>query len=338
MKNKWLLFPTIVGMSSSLIGIVSCGDNSPAVTLNFNECDWADIANSCEKLEEGEWTEMQFCQAFNFGKSKAKSLYDFVGQTRTLEMNGNDYQLIVIGVNQDTYGEDAHKATFTFEFKNLISDKDTGKYLTVDWESSQDKGNKNYWDGALEKALNNTDDVTWYTDYSGETVATETRSVYSMIKDSDPDNLWTNAIKSVNRTVNILEGSFWKPQEKNQPIQIFVPTLSNIFSKAGIEDDQSTVKELSEEYLSEGQKDIENKQYAFYANNIADHKVDKSENYDCLIRSDFSQPRPLSFEHFLSSPNLYGDDHMTNWYINHSGGLSTGLVGYVRAVAPCFCI
>ncbi|XQP55109.1 MAG: Ig-like domain-containing protein [Mycoplasmoidaceae bacterium] len=284
----------------------------------------------------------------------------FLGKTRELEINGQKHHVMVVGTNQDTYTKDniTYSAALTFQFNTLISNKEDGSYLRIDWEP--DKSNKNYWDGALENALNGTENnVQWY-DTTGHTVSSDQQiSVYKMIKASDPLNAWTNLIKSVDRTVNVYdaEEQEWLPKEKQgEPCKIFVPTLSNLFSEYGIRN--STIQavidhpEDQDSYCSEGQitPTLNKKQYAYYAQEgkIGPTQVlDNETTLDCLRIRDvahYGQSTEGSKEYWLSSPMLHSE-WTADYYIWGVSNLSSGnphIFGWVSdwqcAVAPCFCL
>ncbi|MCQ3914416.1 MAG: hypothetical protein MJ201_01175 [Mycoplasmoidaceae bacterium] len=122
---KKILIPTLLTLSSTpLICLAGCNEPKEPIgdRLDFNTCDWSEIINACNKLEEGEITNAEFCKKFKFDSTPAKNLNDFVGKTRIVNINSQDHIVRVDGVKQD-YLDETHEqpVVFTFEFENLIS-------------------------------------------------------------------------------------------------------------------------------------------------------------------------------------------------------------------------
>lgn len=278
----------------------------------------------------------------NQGLSKLCKTYgyqpkDFLGKTREIEINGYLHKVMVIGTNQDQYKKDGkdHNAALTFRFNNFPSREraGAGQSLYVRWQSMTDpQGNKNYWDGALEQALNSTNDVTW------DSHTDEHRSLITMVKDSDPKSLWTNSIKSVSRSVCVYKENQWTAEEKN--VQFFLPTISNIFSKSGIEDSTDSYFENYDELLlSEGQSNLTNKQYAYYAlpSNIGNETASVSKGYDCLICRSITGDAPTKY--WLATPSFNDSNFLRAFHITNTGSIWTASAQEVTwYFAPCFCI
>ena len=274
----------------------------------------------------------ELCAAYNCQAS------DFIGKTRTIHMNENDYEVMVIGTNQDQYHADGESkdAALTFQFNNLISKKPSENaeegYLTIDWNPTSE--NYDYWASNVETNLNSTVPVRWANDDN------ETQSVYSMATASDPNNLWTQHIKSTCRTINCADGDDWIPTERE--VKFFLPTISNLYSYVGLSGPDSEVKQLADDYFAEGQKENDQteviKQYTYYNKNIGDDPVVIDHKYDCFVKKDCNNDEPYFM--WLPSPRL--NDIFSAFCIGDTVPFqpvfSWDYVNDELALAPCFCI
>ncbi|XQP55337.1 MAG: InlB B-repeat-containing protein [Mycoplasmoidaceae bacterium] len=298
------------------------------------------------------------CYYANLGIDALKNAYgkepeEFIGLTRTINLNGYDHKVRVVGINQDYTDKDSTKpVTLTFQFESVVSGQDRGIGLEIEWNS--EASNQNYWESTLENALNSEDnDVAWY---ASSQESTEHRSVQTIIKDEN--KLLMNNIKSVYRGVNVYDETIEQsPQYHSvyKPVKIFIPTFSNLFSTIGINtsevivgDDAQAKKDL---YCQEGQLGDVDRQYQYYAQPdpeqqnetfkyINDHTLDVSSLYECLCRKDcFSTP--AAREYWLSSPTFPTSQYPDcSWYVSGDGGVyAIAAVNQTKkCVAPCFCI
>lgn len=331
--NKIKLLSPILGiatLASASTATIACAYKAKAPVANsFEEDPWSTVAYYANKGLDA------LCKAYS---CKAEN---FIGKQRKITLNGCEHKVIVIGTNQDQYKSKGktYNAALTFQFDNLVSAKneDASISLHVPWTSSSTDGNKNYWDTFLEIALNSTtNNVTWW-NYSSEK-----RSVYTMLKDSDPKNLWTKNIKHVSRSVCVYKNDEWSPE--THEVNIFVPTISNIYSESGITNtDDTYFSEYAEKILSEGQPNITNKQYAYYAlpGNVGEINAKTNVPVDCLRKKGidgyygyywFATPafKCLSTE-FTQAFSL--TENSSHGYTNIISTASSN-----TAVCPCFCL
>ncbi|XQP55111.1 MAG: InlB B-repeat-containing protein [Mycoplasmoidaceae bacterium] len=296
---------------------------------NFNTCDWSRISEVCSWLESGEIGEEEFCKCFtvnsqeNAGQQfQAASFNDFIGQSRPVYVNNIEHKTIVVGVQQDYLDEDKPVA-LTWQFMNIITN--SSKNMFAKWSTTS---NTDYWNSTLVSELNSTTETVWYN--GSDVDPTQTRSVYKMIADEADNNGLSECIRDVYHTVSTKTSTEWVAD--SQKTKLFCPTLSNIFSKTGLEKATDFIRsEDVDQYCQEGQ------QYLYYKNNgIGDSKA--SGQHSCLVlKNTYGE----ACDYLISSPcfhDLTFFETTRVWSIYREGNISTNNFGQAVRVAPCFCI
>lgn len=346
MKKIKLLTP-ILGLtivSNAAIATILCGCTASYKRIDFCTCDWADIADACNKLETGDWTVKRFCANFKFGDTPATNLDDFAGQKRKIMLNTHEHEVIVLGAQQDFM--DANKTkpvALTFQFNNSASAKETRQpiptippysYLEVNWNTLQDD---NYWNSTLNNVLNSNDSVDW------KWPEDEHRSIITMIKDENA-NLASN-IKNIYRSANVYNSDKSEYELSTRQTTLFCPCLANFFSEEGlVVGDYIKTEEQKNKYLDEGT------QYQYYKNEIGNGHIEENGTgitYNCLAHPDVNNSY---FPYHLSSINL-NNTLMMYCSVNQRGNYETQVLEWAKlshstigstpmggTVCPCFCI
>ncbi|XQP55110.1 MAG: InlB B-repeat-containing protein [Mycoplasmoidaceae bacterium] len=298
---------------------------------DFRLCDWSVVVDVCNKFENGDINEEQFCKYFtlrglensNEQTFQPSSFDDFIGQARFVHINGIHHTTIVVGCQQDVFWNPSSTinkpVALTFQFTNLISNND-GAYIPTKWGENT---NFDYWRSTLYHFLNDEGD--------GQ------NSVYLMIA-ADEYNaglVEEGGIKDVRRIVNGGSPGSWAPIASSA--KLFCPSLSNFFSKTGMEaTDDSVIPSIDvDKYCAEGQ------QYAYYKNNgIEDAPIQAGgvlNKFPCLVFYDNNHQRNGVW---ISTPYL--QEYNSSWFVNYLGDYSSGVskvfVNNEFAVVPCFCV
>lgn len=298
-------------------------------SVDFSSVGWSKVIQPCDDYEKGIINEEQFCKKFYFKDSQGHiveptSFDDFIGQTKRVKINGISHDTIVIDQNKDTISGTDKKAALTFQFQNLVSDKD-GNAITTNWDTTN---NRNYWESQLCVLLNNDKDD-------------EVESVYEMIKhESGNGNLW-KAIKPVSITVNTYVTEKGEYEPITRPTKLFQPTINNIFSDKGIDVSEAGIS--GPEYLTPEHKlayKAEGDQYKYYQNKIGDNPFYQLHYYKDLTIFDLNKKSP---GYWLTSPSMFLPDiYKFAWMMLYSKDGSYANQNYCysvsRGLAPCFCI
>lgn len=296
--------------------------------INFNTCSWADISQACNNLEDGEWNDEQFLSRFTIDgnleteeieEQPANSFDDFIGQRRSLMINGYDHQARVIGCRQDfTDQTKKEPVVFTFQLMHLVSNN-SGEQMYA--KCSDSKDNANYWDTFIPQTLNSSDDVGVWADNRGRLID-EKRTVLTMISQSN-DGI---DFKEVYQTVNTGGQESWQPT--SQKAKVFVLSLANLFCSQAL----TKYKEQGYYYKNEG------RQYQYYVNEIGQGEILNEEGetigYPCLIFNDMlGQPS----YYWMRSP-LIDTDTDFHQVRSSTGSISGDWANSKNCFVPCFCI
>lgn len=371
MKKSLLLIPSLVATASMpLIGLAGCSKKDP-VAKDFSTDSWSTVCfyanQGIDKLHE---VYAKDCKNNNFMPGT------LIGLERTATLNGEKHQVMVIDEKADTYDKDGSDTpvALTFQFRNLISGgeqeyKGKKMALFINWTDKRSEGAGNYWNSALNNALNGTDTdakpVKWQNE--NESFSDVHTSVFQMIEKGE--SALADNIKLVKRTVATFtekDPDFQNPKWTTTPgeTKLFCPTISNYFSPKGLADSDDGI--ISEEHmpvcLSEGQTNIDDKQYTYYAqsNRIGDSVIGKNvgdphqiqPTFDFMVIRDVSgsgpEPIPKTYWSWVGSPWLEdkigidpkpgaSGERISNispdgCFCNHAD------LNDFNAVAPCFCI
>ncbi|XQP55125.1 MAG: hypothetical protein ACOQNV_03255 [Mycoplasmoidaceae bacterium] len=134
----------------------------------------------------------------------------FLGASRHINFNNQQYDVIVIGTEEDYYDVEHKKPiALTFQFTEILS-KENGDLLGTNWATDGNEA-QNYWTATLHDFLSNI--------------------VYPQIITENPE--LQDQIKSVDRVVNTKNNDVWTPTHGFE--YIFEPLKGNLSTASDVE-------------------------------------------------------------------------------------------------------
>lgn len=170
---------------------------SPPVARDFNTDSWNTVGHYARNG----------LNALTSAYSDWLSSHDntFIGATRKVKFNSLQYDVIVIGTNEDFLDEQHQQpVALTFQFVDILSNENEKQIKTL-WAESEEQAT-NYWNAVLHNFLSET--------------------IYPKILSENPD--LENQLKFVDRAVNTKNGESWEPKHNKE--YIFITSAKDIKS------------------------------------------------------------------------------------------------------------
>lgn len=312
---------------------------SPEDRTNFNTCSWQDVIKACEDLAKGTITEEEFIEIFSVDANLdtpqielkcATCFADFLGQPRKIQVNNVDHEVFVADCfQQDPTNTNADSKTFTFQFRNTISDSE-GNFLRMPYIQNRYGQFTN-----INNQLNDDSATayTWYEKIGAEPSTKYTKSLYQMINDTTVKE----AMQKSQRTHVYRDAAKeWKTETYNA--YLFFPSVASIFSDKGI--DATTLAAFTDETKALYKQ--EDDQWAYYKNKIADGPIGRygegALEYPALKHYDVNN---TDRNCYLQTWIFNATSESVVWFdqsVGSDGRLGQTQISSLLGISPCFII
>lgn len=301
-----------------------------SITIDFTLVDWYKNQNYMDGLAKKGEKDKSFITANG-------------GITHPLKVNGVDHTVRLIGTKEDKDGSGNDIST-TWEFANLISDKD-GRSLATQWnDTNETNSNYDYFNSSVRYALNKKGEcnhILW-AQKGATTWSTDSLYKDKCVLDMLPFG-FEDVLKTPSKYININEGSAW--EEKTVEDKLFLLSPAEM-GKTGHADEETTTVTYSyyvnAENLARVKKQVNNE--GIYNPKEEDDKPKISDGQvftgkvDNCAGYNASTDKSKGGNFWLRSPRTSYKNN--SWIVGLAGSLvgNKRVEGTALPIAPAFCI